>query len=248
MSEQTGNIYQKLAKVRKQVEVIRKNKSGYGYKYVTEDEILAKISVFMDKYHLSLVPSIQSGTTRVEPYTYKKTKTTGKGEFYEENNNEILVSADMTWSWVNNDNPEERIDVSWALVGQQSDASQAFGSGLTYSSRYFLLKYFNIATPDDDPDNFRSKQRAAEAAEDKMIAEGIIQSFDETVKHFLESNKDKAEDVKSLCPSTQRAATILLSPSQLLPVNCWQISKRHSVLRRSNTWVFAQVLMQRSGK
>lgn len=70
MSEQTGNIYQKLAKVRKQVEVIRKNKSGYGYKYVTEDEILAKISVFMDKYHLSLVPSIQSGTTRVEPYTY----------------------------------------------------------------------------------------------------------------------------------------------------------------------------------
>lgn len=196
MSEQTSNIYQKLAKVRKQVEVIRKNKSGYGYKYVTEDEILAKISVFMDKYHLSLVPSIQPGTTRVEPYTYKKTKTTGKGEFYEENNNEILVSADMVWSWVNNDNPEERIDVSWALVGQQGDASQAFGSGLTYSSRYFLLKYFNIATPDDDPDNFRSKQRAAEAAEDKMIAEGIIQSFDETVKHFLESNKDKAEDVK----------------------------------------------------
>ena len=47
MSEQTANIYQKLAKVRKQVEVIRKNKSGYGYKYVTEDEILAKISVFM---------------------------------------------------------------------------------------------------------------------------------------------------------------------------------------------------------
>ena len=37
MSEQTSNIYQKLAKVRKQVEVIRKNKSGYGYKYVTED-------------------------------------------------------------------------------------------------------------------------------------------------------------------------------------------------------------------
>lgn len=79
MSEQTGNIYQKLAKVRKQVEVIRKNKSGYGYKYVTEDEILAKISVFMDKYHLSLVPSIQSGTTRVEPYTYASSFLDGTG-------------------------------------------------------------------------------------------------------------------------------------------------------------------------
>ena len=87
----------------------------------------------------------------------------------------------MMWSWVDNDNPEERIDVEWALVGQQGDASQAFGSGLTYSNRYFLLKFFNIATPDADPDAFRSKQRAAETAEDKMIAEQIIQSFDETL-------------------------------------------------------------------
>lgn len=192
------NIYQKLAKIRKQVEVIRKNKSGYGYKYVSEDEILAKISVFMDKYSLSLIPNIDPKTVKVEPYSYKKTKATKKGDFYEENNNEILVSADMTWSWVNNDNPDERVNVSWALIGQQSDASQAFGSGLTYSSRYFLLKYFNIATPDDDPDSFRSKQRETEVAEDKTIAEGIIQTFDETVKAYLEANKEKAEEVKTL--------------------------------------------------
>lgn len=44
MAEQELNIYQKLAKIRKQVEVIQRNKSGYGYKYVSEDEILAKIS------------------------------------------------------------------------------------------------------------------------------------------------------------------------------------------------------------
>lgn len=34
MAEQM-NIYQKLARIRKQVEVIQKNKSGYGYKYVS---------------------------------------------------------------------------------------------------------------------------------------------------------------------------------------------------------------------
>lgn len=188
MAEQM-NIYQKLARIRKQVEVIQKNKSGYGYKYVSEDEILAKISVFMDKYGLSLIPNIKQGSTIVSPYTYKKTKTTGKGDIYEENNNEVLVSADMMWSWVDNDNPEERIDVEWALVGQQGDASQAFGSGLTYSNRYFLLKFFNIATPDADPDAFRSKQRAAETAEDKMIAEQIIQSFDETLKEYTKTDE-----------------------------------------------------------
>lgn len=74
MAEQM-NIYQKLARIRKQVEVIQKNKSGYGYKYVSEDEILAKISVFMDKYGLSLIPNIKQGSTIVSPYTYKKTKT-----------------------------------------------------------------------------------------------------------------------------------------------------------------------------
>jgi ribonucleoside-triphosphate reductase len=53
-----------------------------------------------------------------------------------------------------------------------------------------------VATTDDDPDAHRSKQRAAEAAEDKMIAEQIIGTFDEVVKAFLKANESKAEDVK----------------------------------------------------
>lgn len=196
MVEQELNIYQKLAKIRKQVEVIQRNKSGYGYKYVSEDEILAKISAFMDRYSLSLIPSVIRSSSTVAPYNSKKTKTTKDGQIYEENVNEVLVSADMVFTWVNNDNPEERVDVPWILVGHQSDGSQSFGSGLSYSMRYFLLKFFNIATPDDDPDKWRSKQKAAGVAEDKMIAEQIIQSVDETIKAFLAGNQDKADDVK----------------------------------------------------
>lgn len=196
MAEQNLNIYQKLAKIRKQVEVIQRNKKGYGYTYVSEDEILAKISGFMDKYALSLIPSVVHNSSIVSPYSTKKTKSTNKGEIYEENVNEVLVSADMVFTWVNNESPEERVDVPWILVGHQSDGSQSFGSGLSYAMRYFLLKFFNIATPDDDPDKWRSKQRAAGAAEDKMIAEEIISSFDTLVKDYLASNPDKAEEVK----------------------------------------------------
>ena len=194
--QQNLSIYQKLAKIRKQVEVIQRNKKGYGYTYVSEDEILAKISGFMDKYALSLIPSVVHNSSIVSPYSTKKTKSTNKGEIYEENVNEVLVSADMVFTWVNNENPEERVDVPWILVGHQSDGSQSFGSGLSYAMRYFLLKFFNIATPDDDPDKWRSKQRAAGAAEDKMIAEEIISSFDTLVKDYLASNPDKAEEVK----------------------------------------------------
>lgn len=195
---ETLNLYQKLAKIRKQVEVIQKNKSGYGYKYVTEDEILAKITVFMDKYHISLIPNVVHASAQVSPYTYKKTKTTKTGQIYEEINNEILVSADMTWFWVNNDDPNERICVPWVLVGQQSDASQAFGSGLTYAARYFLLKYFNIATPDDDPDNFRGKQKEAEKEADRMVAKQIIERLDGYIRGYLEGNPSQKEAVKAL--------------------------------------------------
>ena len=195
---ETLNIYEKLAKIRKQVEVIQKNKSGYSYKYVSEDMILAKITGFMDKYNLSLIPCIMHSSAVVAPYNTKKTKSTKNGEIYEENVNEVLVSADMIFKWVNNNNPEEYIDVPWILVGHQTDGSQSLGSGLSYAMRYFLLKFFNIATPDDDPDKWRSEQKAAGVAEDKMIAEEIIQSFDTMVKEFLSLNAGKAEEVKKL--------------------------------------------------
>lgn len=190
------NIYQKLAKIRKQVEVMKKDTKAYGYNYVKEEDILAKITAFMEKYDLSLIPAIVPGSTVVAPYNAKKTKITKEGEIYEENVNEVLVSADTTWTWVNNVNPDERIVVPWTMVGQQADASQSFGSGLTYSSRYFLLKYFNVSTSNDDPDNWRSKQKEAEMAEDRVIAEGIIASFDELIKKYLSEHPDKSEDVK----------------------------------------------------
>lgn len=194
----TMNIYQKLAKIRKSVEIMKRDTKAFGYSYTKEESILAKITVYMDKYNLSLVPGIVPGTTTVTPYTYKKTKSTQKGDIYEETVNEVLVAADTTWTWINNDNPEERIVVPWSMVGQQSDASQSFGSGLTYSSRYFLLKYFNISTSNDDPDKFRSQQKEAEEEERRAIAEGIVQEIDRVVQAYLSVNPDKRDVVKTL--------------------------------------------------
>lgn len=177
---------------------MKRDAKGYGYYYTKEESILAKITTFMEKYNLSLIPNIVPGTTRVEPYSYTKTKSTNKGDIYEEVVNEILVQADTTWTWVNNDNPEERIVVNWAMVGSQSDASQSFGSGLTYSSRYFLLKYFNVSTSNDDPDNFRSKQKEAEDEADKMVTDKIIEEIDTIVKAHLTEFPDDKDVVKKV--------------------------------------------------
>lgn len=189
------NIYQKLAKIRKPAEVIQKNAKGYGYTYVSEDEILSKITGLMNKYGVSLIPSVVPGTISVEPYQYTKTKSTRDGKVYEENVNEVMVKAEMSWTWVNNDNPGDCIVVPWALVASQGDASQAFGSGLTYSSRYFLLKYFNIATSDEDPEEYRRKQKESEEEEDRMIAERIVEKIHALVTEYLAANPDEKPKV-----------------------------------------------------
>jgi len=192
------NIYQKLAKIGKPVEVLQKNKAGYGYKYVTDDLILASIKGLMRHHGVSLIPKIVPGTTRVEPYSYTKTKATRDGKVFDEHVNEVLVHCDMEWHWVDNSNPDDRIIVPWTMVGQQSDASQAFGSGLSYSSRYFLLKYFNISTTDDDPDNWRSRKKEAEEQEQKETAAQIVGIIHTLVQTHLAEKPDDKDSVVEL--------------------------------------------------
>lgn len=186
-------LIQKLAGIRKMVEVISKNKSGYNYKYVSEDEILARVTAGMDKYRVLLYPSIVPQTAEVSPYNYTKVKNTKDGKRIEENVNEVLVKADMTFTWINLDNPEDKLVVPWVIVGQQSDASQAVGSGLSYLHRYFLLKFFQIATPDDDPDNWRSKKLQATEEEDRAVVSVMIDEIDELVSNYLNGFKDEEE-------------------------------------------------------
>lgn len=184
------NIYQKLAKVQKAVDILKKDKKGYGYDYTSEVELLPKINDALEEYGLTLYPGVVQGTSSVQPYSYEKIK---KG--VSETINEFLVTADMVFTWVNNDNPDEKIIVPWAMAGNQADSSQAFGSGLTYSNRYFLLKYFRCATTTDDPDFIRSKQK-----EDKAKNElgGILEEVDLIVTDVVAKDPEQRDKIREL--------------------------------------------------
>lgn len=196
MSEENLSLIKKLAKIRNISDVAQKNKQGYGYTYTDITEILANVTAGMKKYGVSLLPSIVPGTSKIEQVTTVNTKTDKQGRTYDKRDTEMLFSADMVYKWVNDDNPEEFIEIPWAVVGAQSDPSQSLGSGLTYCSRYFLTNYFQIAQSDLDVDAYRSKQKAAEASEDKAIAEAIIDQFDTILKQFLADNQDKKDEIK----------------------------------------------------
>lgn len=190
------NLIQKLAKIRAMSDVVSKEKSGYNYKYADITTILANITSGMKRYGVSLIPSIVPGTASIEQNVIVNTKSDKTGKPYDKTATEMLVRADMVFTWVNDDDPNDKIEVPWFVTGSQEDPSQALGSGLTYCTRYFLCNYFQIAQADSDVDAYRSKQKAAEASEDKAIAEELIGKFDVILKKFLADNQDKTDDVK----------------------------------------------------
>jgi len=198
MAEEKLNLYQKLAKIRAIADVVAKDKKGYNYNYADIITILAKVTGGMKKYGVTLIPSVVPGTGNVSQNVIVNTKFDKTGKPYEQTASEMVVTADMVFRWVNEDDPSEFIDVPWFLTGSQGDPSQAFGSGITYCTRYFLTSYFQIAQADTDPDDYRSKQKAAEESENRAVAESIISELDVLVRNYLADNQGKSEDVKQL--------------------------------------------------
>ena len=193
--EESLNIIQKLSKIRKIADIVSKDKKGYNYTYADITEILAKVKAGMEKYGVSLIPMIVPGTSTVSQNVVVNTKVDKTGRPYEQKTSEMLFDADMVFKWVNDSSPSDQLEVPWHVVGSQADPSQAFGSGLTYCTRYFLTDYFQIAQ-DNDVDAYRSKQKAAAAAEEKEIADGIIAQFDEIIKVFMADNPTRKDEVK----------------------------------------------------
>lgn len=184
------NIHQKILKIADAAGVLQKTKAGFNYKYVPEEEIQAKVTACMQKYGVMLYPSIVPGTLTVEPYTYQKPKAKkvkdekGKDIIvdYTIPVNEVIVKSEVIYTWVNTDNPEDKIECRWAYIGQMEDASQAFGAGATYGNRYYLMKALQLATTEADPDNYRSKQKEAENYDQEKEQKAAAEKLAEAVK------------------------------------------------------------------
>lgn len=137
------NLQQKLIEIRKDVIDFCKDTKGYGYQYVSGSQAIRKIRTKMDELGVLLIPECV-GVDHTERYDYTNDKGKEKTDF--------IVNGDMVYTWVNAENPEETIKVNWKYYGAQDDISKSFGSALTYSERYFILKFFQAPTDGDDPD------------------------------------------------------------------------------------------------
>ena len=140
MATEKKNIYQKLLAIQKQVKGLSKDKQSHNYGYVTGNKLLSFIKPLMDENGLLLKQEVLSIDNDRMDY---KTKYGEKSE--------ILSKVMMRFTWVDCETGET--DVNLFGANGQNDWEKGLGSALTYSERYFLLKYFHIATDEDDIDN-----------------------------------------------------------------------------------------------
>jgi len=153
-----------IIEVKKEVETFFKDtKSFGGYKYVSGSQVLERITPKMNELGLLFIPS-SAKHTGWERHEYKT--AAGKDAL------DFIVQGDLTYRFVNANDPKDFYEIPFVYYGQQDDISKSFGSALTYSERYFLLKYFGLPTDEDDPDGKDTTGKKTKGA--KALSEAQI--------------------------------------------------------------------------
>lgn len=181
------NLYQKIADVKANIDGFTKDTKGYNYTYVSGSQVLHRIRNKMIENNLLLVPK-----TSEENYKQIDVTRFNKKAGREITTSEFIVEMKLTYVWINADKPEEQFEVTFYAVGQQDDVSKAHGTALTYAERYFLMKFFNIPTDEDDADA-KEKQDKYSKVDPKNIEtlKNEITMFSELMKSL---NKDVSTD------------------------------------------------------
>ena len=156
--EKPKNLYQKLLEIQKQVIGLGKDKSALSYKYVTGDKVLSHIKPLMNSLGILLKQEVLSIENTRQDYTTKNGTRS-----------EIHSKVMLRFTWIDADTGEK--DENLFGANGQNDWERGVPSAMTLGERYFLLKFFHIATDEDDIDN--PERKAQEEAEKNMKSNAL---------------------------------------------------------------------------
>lgn len=205
--KELNTLDEKLMELKKLVSIMKKDSEGHGHNYVSEESILLTINDKMIELGIKLTPKFVPGTLFSQVVNYQNAKGQPKTD--------VLVRSELQFIWKDIKTGETEV-IDWGLLGQQADGSQALGSGLTYANRYFLLKYFNATTSNDDPDKIRSaiaaeeerKKISAIQTKIKKAYEKIVQKYQTKEKVYEALGMSREEFIDSYNNSDKQAALL----------------------------------------
>lgn len=147
-------LYLKLMEVQRAVVGLLKDAQGNAGAYVSGNKVLGIIRPKMDELGLLLIPEVEDATfTRQDYQTLKGGKS------------EMFCGLKIKFTWVDTESGET-LECKWASSGMNG-FDKGYGSALTYGERYFLLKFFHVATDKDDVD-------APRTVEEEMTLQQVI--------------------------------------------------------------------------
>ncbi len=177
------NIYKKLLAVQKELKGLSKDKKSFNYDYVTGNKLLGFIKPIMNEQGLILKQEVTKVET--ERIQYKTSKGAEKDE--------VLYKVWQKFTWVDIETGDK--DENEFFSSGMNEQEKGLGSALTYAERYFLLKYFHIATDEDDIDN--SERKAKEEEQDKKAASKKMDVCIKYLTEFAGNDVEKFEKVIS---------------------------------------------------
>ena len=145
------NLYQKLHKIQCQVIGLGKDKDGQNFKYVSGTKVLDAIKPIMNEYGIILKQEIISIDNVRQDYQTSLSQDKETKVWSGKPKSEILSKVMMKFTWIDVTTGEK--DENLFGANGQNDWDKGVGSAMTYAERYFLLKFFHIATDEDDIDN-----------------------------------------------------------------------------------------------
>lgn len=218
------NLFQKLLEIQKKVDAIVKDGKNLSDKYdfASDENVLDIFRPLMDANSLLLIPKITSANV-----TEGATRS-GTARFMTE------VYFNMVWVDVDSG---ETLEVPWYAQGVDLAGEKGVGKAATYAEKYFLLKFFHVATKKDDPDasgrtqsgELRQKGTAAE----KETADYHRKSIAAMLNELCAGDSEKIKtSLVSLTKSEKRGyagvdAVERITPASL-PVVYSKLSKKYT--------------------
>jgi len=210
MTDDLRGLYPKLLEIQKGCRALSKNAKGFGYEYVSGSKLLDYIRPKMDDLGLLLIPTTIDMTG--------EEVNTGKKQ-------EVLVTLHKAYTWRDVESGETLTTDFFAQGCNGFD--KGLGSAETYAERYFLLKFFHIATDEDDvdaimPDDGKANKGGKAASTATAAAPTLVQAIAaleaatdrssliaayRKYKPYFDGNSDFDSAVKSVSKKYPKQAT-----------------------------------------
>lgn len=203
------NLFQKISKVMEDVEYLQKDdevitnqKTGAGYKAVSEEKVTGEVRKALIKYGIVIIPIKQE---------HKREDEILKDQYGNEKMSR-LTTVDTTYRIQNIDNKDDYIEAVSSGTGADTQ-DKGIGKAMTYSYKYLLLRAFAIPTGEDTDkvsseeydSQFVRKSGNTKNKIDNDYRQALINycnenglDMNEIAKEYKLNSKSKQEDFKAV--------------------------------------------------